>query len=76
MRNDGYIESIQIKAPKEDPERTKVLIPSMAKQIIEEQSLTVDAITSSTVTYNAIIDATKHAIEKGGFDVTNYEDKE
>lgn len=73
VRNDGYMESIHIKAPKEDPDRINTLIPSMSKQIIEEQSLTVDAITGSTVTYNAVIEATKKALEKGKFDTANYE---
>lgn len=73
VKNDGFIETIHINAPKEDPERIHVLIPSMSKQILEEQSLTVDAITGSTVTYNAIIEATKKALEKGGFDTSLYE---
>jgi uncharacterized protein with FMN-binding domain len=73
VRSDGYMETIHIKAPKDDPERINVLIPSMAKQIIEEQSLTVDSITGSTVTYNGILEATKKALEKGGFDAALYE---
>lgn len=76
VRSDGYIETIHINAPKEDPERTNILIPSMAKQIIAEQSLNVDAVTGSTVTYNAIIEATENALKKGGFDIDNYKNNE
>lgn len=39
----------------------------------ETQSLSVDAITGSTVTYNGIIVISKKALENGGLDVTLYE---
>lgn len=59
VRDYGSMETIYIKATKADSERIHVLIPSMAKQIIEKQNLLVDTITGSTVTYKDIIETTK-----------------
>lgn len=68
----GVIEAIRVKAPKEDPNIGIPATKTLARTIIKDQSINVDAITGATITSNGFLEATQNALTKGGFDLTNF----
>lgn len=68
VAKDGTINAIDVNAPDETKEVGGAAAPKIAKAIIADQSLAVDAVAGATITSNAVITATEVALKEAGVD--------
>ncbi|MBR5207783.1 MAG: FMN-binding protein, partial [Erysipelotrichaceae bacterium] len=59
---EGKIESIEIAADNETPDRIAKVVETLIPSIIENQSTEVDVVSSCTLSSNAVIEAVNNAI--------------
>ena len=65
---DGKINVIKVDASDESPDKGGLAADKIAEEIIATQSLSVDAVSGSTVTSNAVLNATETALKDAGVD--------
>lgn len=66
ITKNGTIEAIKVEGDDESSELGGPAINSIAREIIRNQSTVVDSVSGATVTSNAMIEATKKALDKAG----------
>jgi len=64
---EGTIEAIKVEGNDESSELGGPAISTIAREIIASQNVLVDGVSGATVTSNAMIEATKNALNKAGF---------
>lgn len=69
------IVSVEVTKHAETPSIGTVAIETLPAQIVEKQSINLDTVSGATVSSWAILNATKEAIEKAGFDPNDYMSK-
>ncbi|MGI6687337.1 MAG: flavocytochrome c [Christensenellales bacterium] len=69
----GVIKEIIVNEHKETAGISDTAFETVPQAIIAEQSVMVDTVTGATKTSQAIIDAVKNALEKGGLNLADYE---
>lgn len=67
------ITKVVVKDHAETPGISDKAIEEIPAEIVKKNSVNVDTVSGATFTSQAIIDATKAALQEGGFDVANFE---
>lgn len=68
ITKNGKIGTIRVETPKESPDKGQVAGDKLAKEIIKEQSLSVDAVSGATITSTAVLTAAETALKEAGVD--------
>lgn len=74
--SESSIESVIVTDHKETPSIADAAIEKIPKEIVEYQSLNIDAITGATITCDAIVEAIADCVEQAGGDVKVLKEKE
>lgn len=72
---DGKVTAVDVEADSETPDLGGKAAPKIAQDILDNQSLAVDAVSGATITSDAVLAAAEAALLKAGADVESWKNK-